>query len=180
MTTLTDTISATGTVLYPAPEDWNTHYDTVRVEWEAKVVVNEGYQQFPYFSLTGSVYDGPRAADSRYRSGGAIGDNLVQLLPGLAPINRLHLSNINGEPLHAEANGLYFLGNLREAEERHLPRVARHFRIERADAFDLWVEFCVADDQPQFVADYCDTQRDRWKAEAQAGLALIELLATLG
>lgn len=66
--------------------------------------------QRPYFSVTGTD------RDLRYRdsmSSGAIHETILQVFPELAPIVALHLSDDNGVPMHAEANGWYWAGGNR-------------------------------------------------------------------
>lgn len=67
----------------------------------------------PYFSLTGDGMD--RGSEF----GGCCHDDILKHWPDLQPLVDLHLSDIDGVPMHAEANGWYnlagALGGLGEA-----------------------------------------------------------------
>lgn len=58
----------------------------------------------PYFSLTADL----RGSDGT-DSGGAMHQEILRHFPELADLARLHLSEIDGVPIHAEANGWYDL-----------------------------------------------------------------------
>lgn len=55
--------------------------------------------QLPYFSLTGETKD----------SAGCIHETLLRKWPELGDLAALHLSDINGVPMHAAENGWYWL-----------------------------------------------------------------------
>lgn len=59
----------------------------------------------PYFSLTCDIYD----ARGKDIGGGANHELILSGLPHLKPLADLHLSDIDGVPMHAEANGWYWL-----------------------------------------------------------------------
>lgn len=58
----------------------------------------------PYFSLTCDIYE-----RSRDVGGGADHKTILRKFPHLKPLADLHLSDIDGVPMHAEANGWYWL-----------------------------------------------------------------------
>lgn len=64
--------------------------------------------QSPYFTLTGAE----KTYTGRYLSGGCIHEKLLEQWPELLPLSRLHLSDIRGEPMHAEANAIYWAGGV--------------------------------------------------------------------
>lgn len=67
----------------------------------------------PYFSLTGAEYEKTRHGIGwQEASGGCIHDALLEQWPDLAPLAALHLSDIDGTPMHAAANGLYWLAGM--------------------------------------------------------------------
>lgn len=69
--------------------------------------------KLPYFSLTQHA---PGAAPE---SNGAVLDEIVKHWPHLKPLADLHLSDIDGVPMHAEANGWYWLaGTIPEIASR--------------------------------------------------------------
>lgn len=73
----------------------------------------------PYFSLTGEIHS-RSASGGRFLSEpdtcGAIHREILEHLPKLADLAALHLSDDRGIPMHAEANGWYWLvGSLPDA-----------------------------------------------------------------
>ena len=62
----------------------------------------------PYFSLTCEEYV-RRGESWQEEVFGAAHDLLLHTWPDLAPLVALHLSDIDGVPMHAEANGWYWL-----------------------------------------------------------------------
>jgi len=56
----------------------------------------------PYFSVTGEIFI-PGRRD--FEAGGCLHDEIVRHWPELAPVIALHLSDDQGDPMHAEANG---------------------------------------------------------------------------
>lgn len=63
-------------------------------------------EQAPYFSLTGEVQI-PRRRDCE--ACGCIHEDILAAWPDLADVAALHLSDVDGVPMHAEANGWYWL-----------------------------------------------------------------------
>lgn len=62
----------------------------------------------PHFSLTGEFYP----AGQRGESGAVFGcchDEILSIWPELKPLADLHLSDIDGVPMHASANAFYWL-----------------------------------------------------------------------
>lgn len=182
-----------------------------------------GGNQKPHFSVTGTIWKGTGPySDEKDIAGGCLHEEILRVFPKLAPLIALHLSDADGQPMHASANGLYLIagfvpGNL--AQEYHgangsspktpeeCKRIAcDHLRIteEQVDALAAHLaEVCAkakagvalsqevspAAQKEQIrqarkqcaahMAAWCETQRERWQAEANAGFALIrELSAT--
>lgn len=153
--------------------------------------------KLPYFSLTGELW--PR--DSRYSGPevcGAIHDVILKSFPSLRPLADLHLSNINGEPLHAVENGWYWYGGS-EYEGRNNEVLAKHLRIDLDVAenldfgmtrsefienrregisdedFKAEMEEYLAKGKKEF-ANYVDSLRPRWKQEADDCIKNLELV----
>lgn len=118
----------------------------------------------PYFSLTmeGGRYN-TRAAREDIDSCGCNHEEILRRWPRFADLAALHLSDINGEPMHAEANGVYHLagadpslfrqeyhaGNCgglpsRETEETCRRRAREHFRITEDELSALFVRISAA------------------------------------
>lgn len=123
----------------------------------------------PYFSLT--------------CENGADHETILRHLPHLYDVAALHLSDMDGAPMHAEANGWYWyagaLGGLGEtyhgsngrdgrSPEECARLFAKHARISpESDAAPL---LAARLDRAAFRA-WIETQRPRWKAEAEGCIA---------
>jgi hypothetical protein len=140
--------------------------------------------RLPYFSVTASGYE-----NGRDSFGGCCHDLILQHFPELADIVAMHLSDIDGAPGHAEANGWHWVTGMIECEEaKYRPTVgsfaktptecgtilANHARINEADAWRIAGEcnrigkaegWKVA---RELFAKFIDSQRPRWKREADA------------
>ena len=64
------------------------------------------------FSITGTIWEvGKRRTDRNMISSGAIGDTVAKLDKNYALINKLHLCDADGIPMHAVSNMFYHLKN---------------------------------------------------------------------
>ena len=80
-------------------------------------------KQPPYFSLTGNVTI-PRHQD--WEEGGCIHDRILAQWPDLADVAALHLSDMDGVPMSAEANGWYWLAGYLGVARTFTNQVNRH------------------------------------------------------
>ena len=64
-------------------------------------------------------------------SGGADHDLILSVAPELAPIVTAHLSDTDGTPMHAEANGWYFYSGASAAYERRMIAEGRDYGYSR-------------------------------------------------
>jgi hypothetical protein len=79
-----------------------------------------------YWAAGADVYDarGTCSGEARWRNGrepdacGMMHAELLRTFPQLAPFVRLHLADVTGLPMHAEANGWYFYSGKASAYER--------------------------------------------------------------
>jgi hypothetical protein len=131
----------------------------------------------PYFTLT-TVGHG---------ESGPAHEELVRCWPELQPLADLHLSDINGVPMHAEANGWYWLAGSVDGgfgEQYHggstpnhsaaecLRIFADHVRINHQDAADLreWLLLVQKNHGNKLArkafATWIEEQKTRWKHEA--------------
>ena len=146
----------------------------------------------PYFTLT---YDQHRrGSPNQCQSGGAGHDRILELFPQFADLAALHLADIDGVPMHAEANGWYWLaGALGGAGERYhggnaetygrpadpLAVFAQLVRvpIEEAEAIRSAVGWWSGHTPDGWKAaraqwgEIMEALRPRWKAEAVACIA---------
>src|SRR5277367_5866563 len=155
----------------------------------------------PAFSVTTDRYEphGTRSGKWRHRrerdpdSCGCLHDAALLAFPELAPLVELHLADSEtGEPMHAEANGLYFYraargapggwsDDCRHAEREGLTVEAYARRVAcsilRADEIPL-------DDVPEqelagAFYEFVDDLRERWHAEARAGREQLQAIPTI-
>jgi hypothetical protein len=136
---------------------------------EAKAVLHRIGNQKPYFSLTGRV-----VKDGREVTSGAIHEEILEAFPEIEDIAKLHLSDIEGKPMHSFENGKYWAGFTRweEANSKHL---ASLWRISENRARGLMHDALMAqlwqdgdsDTLPEtLLKDFHDRQLPRWKQEA--------------
>ena len=136
---------------------------------EAKAVLHRIGNQKPYFSLTGRV-----VKDGREVTSGAIHEEILEAFPEIEDIAKLHLSDIEGKPMHSFENGKYWAGFTRweEANSKHL---ASLWRISENRARGLTHDALMAqlwqdgdsDTLPETLfKDFHDRQLPRWKQEA--------------
>ncbi len=133
----------------------------------------------PYFSLT---YE-ETTARGRFEACGAGHAEILQRFPRFADLAALHLSDIDGAPMHALENGYYHLGGTHWCGP-DLDAVARHFRITTEQAERLGKRIFAnhwsptvgnlgkGNDLPKArLARFIREQSPRWKAEADACVA---------
>ncbi len=174
-----------------------------------------GGNPLPHFSVTAEIYR-PKARD--IDAGGCLHEEVLKYWPSLKPIIDLHLSDSNGVPMHAGANGWYHLaGYLGGAGERyHGGNSKQNFDCappegktwpnyeHRLPTFDeclaVWADHVrIPFEQAKTLADgwqadvrtailagnelatvkmrhkaWIVEQGKRWKAEAEAGIALLD------
>jgi hypothetical protein len=221
------TINATAVRTFPAPTLGPRFTITIKAE-----VYQLNGNEHPHFSVTGEVRNPKRRDDCEMW--GCLHTEAARYWPAVKPIIDLHLSNADdGEPMHAEANGFYWLtGAVPEhnhfgeryhggnSQRQHwkpygefdgyrfsipdecLATLADHLRITRVQAHQLRDD-CVAEysrvieagrsrtdkftwEQLQkhaakaarsCFASFVETQRERWRTEAEKGVALIRELS---
>lgn len=159
--------------------------------------------KLPYFSLTGELERAIPGGNWYMETCGAIHEELLAKFPSLKPLADLHLSDINGEPMHAEANGWYNMagalggagegfhrgnGKLNINGEYRTPTpdeclvfFAQHARISEQEALALRNQMsALIDENGVKVARACfgnwiEAQKPRWKAEAERVIADLNL-----
>jgi len=127
-----------------------------------------------YFSVTGELRDTRLRRDGGIVACGCLHAEILQHFPKLAPIVALHLSTADGVPMHAVVNGLYWLGLSSYPDARNLETFAKHWRCtaEEAASIDAYV---TSDPNPSEALHALVRAEwaPRWKAEADAALALL-------
>lgn len=159
----------------------------------------------PGFSLTGEIYEKRSNASgaARQRMGrepdisGAIGDRLVRVFPELALLNSAHLSDPDGMPMHAEANGWYWYNGSRDDIEQDryngfngdiYPHQLERYGLpdtemgKREYCYRVTCDTLRVDSIPRKIttreqfAEFVNAQQERWTQEAAEVRALIESL----
>ena len=123
-----------------------------------------------YFSLTGAISRVTREEkfDGRVRPNhGAIGNQLVLSFPDNAEyllMNQIHLSDLDGVPMYAEENGLYYILNRSEKA------VKDHFRLVDDDVLHTLIDSVKAakteKKQKEIVHNFCEDMKPEWKYQA--------------
>jgi len=82
----------------------------------------------PYFSLTADIHR--KGHPNQCQSGGCCHDTILKYCPQFADLAKLHLSDIDGRPMHGEANGWYYLAGAlpdHAGEQYHAGNSERHY-----------------------------------------------------
>lgn len=165
------------------------------VKGKERTTVNGGLHYIrgnrrPHFSITASV-DEKRGGQWHEYMGGCCHEHILKHRPQFADLVALHLSDDNGEPSHALENGFYWLagspslnygpGKEVGGSKPNLAYAANHFRITEDEAHKLTEMFGdhfsptagfltrgEAAKAKARLAVWVETQKPRWKAEADA------------
>jgi len=149
---------------------------------EATAILHKIGNKKPYFSLTGRIVEKGRESVS-----GAIHKEILAAFPQLADIAALHLSDIDGVPMHSFENGKYWAG-FTKWEEGNSKHLADLWRINQDDAAGLLHDTLMAklwqdsdgDTLPEtLLKEFHNNQIERWKQEADAAIKkhTLELVA---
>jgi hypothetical protein len=143
----------------------------------------------PYFSITGDIHSRESFSDSSFICGGCIHDEISSIRPDLKPFVDLHLSDLDGVPMHAEENGFYWLAKAAgipqeygpdQDEETCFKFFCNHCRISESEGREIVrrVAFssCVSNKHRSLWNEICESMKPRWKQEAQAAISLLESL----
>ena len=123
-----------------------------------------------HFSLTGAISRVTKEGkfDGRVKSRhGAIGNQLVLSFPDNAEyllMNQIHLSDLDGVPMYAEENGLYYILNCSETAVRN------HFRLVDDVILHTLIDSVKAaeneEEQKKIVHEFCENEKPEWKYQA--------------
>lgn len=135
----------------------------------------------PYFSITASInyIDGGSA-------GGCLHDEILDAAPELKPLVDIHLSDLDGVPMYAEANGWCWLAKAAGIPQRYEPTQSEK------ECFQLFCSHArLSSEEAQEIVDhvnrnpargrevwgkYVDGLRPVWHDQAQQAIKLIESL----
>ncbi len=97
----------------------------------------------------------------------------------------LHLSDLNGVPMHAEENGFYWLAKAAGIPQKYAPDQSEldcfaffmgHARLEGKAAHKILKQVKFANNPREKWNEICESMKPRWKAEAEAAISLLEKL----
>jgi len=139
---------------------------------EAEFILHKIGQQKPYFSLTGRVVE-----NGRESVGGSIHKEILEAFPQLEDAAALHLSDMDGKPMHSFENGKYWAG-FTKWENGNTKNLSQLWRISEKSAERL--QYNALNDQAQeievdtgeivleetLLKEFHDRQLRRWKQEA--------------
>lgn len=162
----------------------------------------------PHFSLT--IASWVRGREDMF---GCAHDEILKIWPSLKPLADLHLSDIDGVPMHAAENGLYYVQHLipgcsgygplassfadpgygqKRSDEECIQIMADHFRISLDEANHLLAMLVgCANSVSHYsrvyeggakpvvkaaMACWVESQKPRWKAEADKAIADLGLV----
>ena len=123
-----------------------------------------------YFSFTGAISRVTKEEkfDERVKSSGAIGNQLVLSFPDNAEyllMNQIHLSDLDGVPMYAEENGLYYILNCSETVVRN------HFRLVDDNTLHMLINSVKSakteKKQREIVHNFCEDMKPEWKYQAE-------------
>lgn len=137
------------------------------------VILQKLGNQTPYFSITGEVYGYDKKEmrqKSRMISGGCIHETILKYFPDMHDAVVLHLSDINGIPMHCVENGWYWFGGTKyQKYDRKI--LAEHLRITETEADEM---HDAGLNKEQFTLAVT-AMFPRYKAEAEAVITKYEL-----
>ena len=146
-----------------------------------------GMNQKPYFSITGEIER--RAGNNRwvFQSGGAIHDQIAQVMPELKPLLLVHLADENGVPMHCYENAGYWAGQTKY-QQLHINRLASHLRVDQQEALEMldyiemyWGELDTITTPAMAWQDACENfgYPIRWQQQADEARKMLNQIAQL-
>lgn len=146
------------------------------------------------FSLTADIQEKDKRGRWVESGGGCCHDHILELMPELKPFADLHLCTWEGVPMHAVANGWYWLQGVSPEIADHdkslracrggtgsgakSPQECRrifgeHFRVTDAEIDQILALFPRSEKELQIITEDMDLPA-RWKKEAAAAIAQLE------
>lgn len=139
---------------------------------EANAILHKIGDQKPYFSVTGRIVENGRESVS-----GTIHQEILKAFPELDDLVAMHLSDMDGKPMHSFENGKYWAG-FTKWEDGHIKYLSQLWRISEKSAerlcYDSLMEetYNIKADTGEDVLpetllkEFHDRQLPRWKQEA--------------
>lgn len=145
----------------------------------------------PYFSITADLCADSTFRDSKIHACGCLHDDILAAQPDLKPFVDLHLSDLNGVPMHAVENGFYWLCKVAGIPQKYEPEqdketcikyLCEHLRISKKEVEDIrskiWVSYAMGrtKEAKQHFSEIVDSMKPRWQSEADAAIQLLKSL----
>lgn len=120
---------------------------------EIKISTDGHNGQNPYFSITGRRLDIQANGHLGESVSGCIHDEILKVAPELKSLVTLHLSSLDGVPMHAFENGFYWLAKAAGIKQRYEPEQSEeecgnillgHLRTNYPDCVDIINKVSVA------------------------------------
>lgn len=122
-----------------------------------------------HFAATGQTWEKDSRGRLQEACGGCIHDLILKHFPKFKPIVDLHLSDQDGIPMHCTANGFYHY------QEGKLEYLQSHLRATDAQVAGILAAMPRTEEEFSHLIEGMGF-RAQWKAEAEAGIALLESL----
>jgi len=139
-----------------------------------------------YFSITAELYEaGKQLTYRNIIACGCMREEILKAAPELKPLVDIHLSKLDGIPMHAEENGWYWLAKAARIKQQYEPQelpeeclkiFSEHCRISLDKAKRLVA--LVKAEPEEFSArclwrKKCEAMKKRWSKEALAATKLL-------
>jgi hypothetical protein len=130
-----------------------------------------------YFSITGTVYEkGKRRTEKNMIVCECIHRQIIECRPDLKRLVDLHLSDLEGIPMHAIANGFYFLTNGFKDSKDKKKAFCDYYRMNDKSYYAV----CDAKTKDEYAAGLVSIgMYEAWRKQAIEGLQLIKELKEL-
>jgi hypothetical protein len=148
-------------------------------------ISTDGCGESPYFSITGDIHSRESFSNGSFICGGCVHDEILEVAPELKPFVDLHLSNLDGVPMHAVENGFYWLAKAAGIPQKYAPDQSPeecfaffcdHCRIDKSVG-NLIVQYVQKSQNPRETWNKeCAEMKPRWKHQAEQALKLLESL----
>jgi len=151
-----------------------------------KMCLSKIGNQLPYFSITAE-----ERTDRRVTAFGCMHKEILEAHPELADMVALHLSDINGVPMHAIENGWYWLASSLDGlgekyfhpnKEEAFDFFCKHCRIDASEGITIaanvmnWYTLTDTSDTAKAAwVEICESMKPRWKKEAEAAIEKYQL-----
>jgi hypothetical protein len=139
----------------------------------------------PHFSITADVHQTGRP--ERFWACGAMHDEILRYRPSTFDLLAMHLRDMDGSPMHAVANGLYWLagccgglgqqyhggsGQSGKTPAECLRIASEHFLVPptELDPIRLRLLSAPADQYKPIISEFCETLRPMWSERAAAAI----------